>query len=60
MLVSIYRLNNNIKDIYISIGHKISLETAIDIVKQLIKKFHFIPEPLRIADTNSKKYSNFT
>ena len=55
-----YRLNNNIKDIYISIGHKISLETAIDIVKQLIKKFHFIPEPLRIADTNSKKYSNFT
>ncbi len=55
-----YRLNNNTKDIYISIGHKISLETAIDIVKQLIKKFHFIPEPLRIADTNSKKYSNFT
>ena len=58
--ILVYRLNNNIKDIYISIGHKISLETAIDIVKQLIKKFHFIPEPLRIADTNSKKYSNFT
>jgi deoxyribonuclease V len=55
-----YRLKNNRKYIYISVGHKISLETAIDIVKQLIKKFHFIPEPLRIADTNSKKYSNFT
>ncbi len=47
-----YRLNNNTKDIYISIGHKISLETAIDIVKQLIKKSHFIPAPLRIADIN--------
>lgn len=50
-----YRLKNNRKDIYISVGHKISLETAIDIVKQLIKKSHFIPEPLRIADINSKK-----
>ena len=54
-----YRLKNK-KDIYISVGHKISLETAIDIVKQLIKKSYFIPEPLRIADINSKKYSNFS
>ena len=54
-----YRLKNNRKDIHISVGHKISLETAIDIVKQLIKKSHFIPAPLRIADINSKKYSNF-
>jgi len=49
-----YRLKNNRKDIHISVGHKISLETAIDIVKQLIKKSHFIPAPLRIADINSK------
>jgi deoxyribonuclease V len=55
-----YRLKNNRKDIYISVGHKISLETAIDIVKQLIKKSHFIPESLIIADINSKKYSNFS
>ena len=55
-----YRLKNNRKYIYISVGHKISLETAIDIVKQLIKKSYFIPEPLRIADINSKKYSNFS
>ncbi len=47
-----YRLKNNRKDIHISVGHKISLETAIDIVKQLIKKSHFIPAPLRIADIN--------
>ena len=55
-----YRIRkNNKKDIYISIGHKISLETAVSIVRNLTKKCEFIPEPLRIADTNSKKYSNF-
>ena len=47
------------KNIYVSVGHKISLETAIDIIKKLTKKSEFIPEPLRIADINSKKYSNF-
>ena len=50
-----YRIKkNNKKDIYVSVGHKISLETSIDIVKQIIKKSHFIPEPLRIADINQK------
>ena len=51
-----YRLKNNRKDIYISVGHKISLETSIDIVKKLTKKSEFIPEPLRIADIYSKKH----
>ena len=51
-----YRIKkNNKKDIYISVGHKISLETSIDIVKKLTKKSEFIPEPLRIADIYSKK-----
>lgn len=45
---------NNRKDIYVSVGHKISLETSIDIVKKLTKKSEFIPEPLRIADIYSK------
>jgi deoxyribonuclease V len=55
-----YRISkNNKKNIYVSVGHKISLETAIDIIKKLTKKSEFIPEPLRIADINSKKYSNF-
>ena len=47
---------NNRKDIYVSVGHKISLETSIDIVKKLTKKSEFIPEPLRIADIYSKKH----
>ncbi|HLN35244.1 MAG TPA: endonuclease V [Nitrososphaeraceae archaeon] len=50
---------NNKKNVYVSVGHKISLETAIDIIKKLTKKTEFIPEPLRIADINSKKCSNF-
>jgi deoxyribonuclease V len=55
-----YRIRkNNKKDIYVSIGHKISLETAVNIVINLTKKKEFIPEPLKIADRNSKKYSNF-
>ena len=52
-----YRIKkNNRKDIYVSVGHKISLETSIDIVKKLTKKSEFIPEPLRIADIYSKKH----
>jgi deoxyribonuclease V len=47
---------NNKKNIYVSVGHKISLETSVDIVKKLTKKSEFIPEPLRIADIYSKKY----
>jgi len=52
-----YRIKkNNKKDIYVSVGHKISLETSIGIVKKLTKKSEFIPEPLRIADIYSKKH----
>ncbi|MDQ3719026.1 MAG: endonuclease V, partial [Thermoproteota archaeon] len=47
------------KQIYVSVGHKISLTTAIHIIKRLIKKEEWVPEPLRIADLNSKNYLNF-
>jgi deoxyribonuclease V len=43
------------KQIYVSVGHKISLTTAIQIIKKITKKEEWIPEPLRIADLNSKK-----
>jgi len=39
--------------IYISNGHKCSLQTAIDIVRLTIDKFR-IPEPLRQADLRSR------
>ena len=49
-----YQLGDK-KSIYISTGHKISLHTAKRIVKEVIKKNNWYPEPLRIADQNSKK-----
>ncbi len=42
------------KPIYISVGHKISLINAIRIIKQLVRPKERIPEPLRLADINSK------
>ena len=54
-----YRIKKiNKKDIYVSIGHKISLATAINIVMDLIKDNERLPEPLRLADIHSKKYKN--
>jgi deoxyribonuclease V len=52
--------NEGAKQIYVSVGHKISLDSAIKIVQQLIKIAEWMPEPLRIADINSKNYFNFT
>ena len=47
------------KSIYVSVGHKLSLESSIRIVKQLVKSEEWIPEPLRIADLSSKCHCNF-
>ena len=47
------------KPIYISIGHKISLKKSIQIVQKLTKVGQRMPEPLRIADINSKNDLNF-
>jgi deoxyribonuclease V len=42
------------KSYYVSVGHKISLHSAILIVKKTIKTGEWAPEPLRIADQRSK------
>ncbi len=42
------------KPIYVSPGHKISLKTSVEIVKNCIKFPHKLPEPLHLAH----KYSN--
>lgn len=41
-------------DAYVSVGHKVSLETAMTIAKRLTKKGEWLPEPLRLADTHSR------
>ena len=44
---------------YISAGHKISLKKSIQIVENLTKDGERLPEPLKIADLNSKNHFNF-
>jgi deoxyribonuclease V len=44
----------NKKPIYISVGHGLTLETAVKIVSSLILPKERLPEPLRLADRFSK------
>lgn len=46
-------LKTHEKPIYVSVGHRISLKTAVKLVKEVSK--HRIPEPLRLADINSRR-----
>ena len=50
-----YEIKQNKKKLYVSIGRKISLNTAVKIVKELIVNNNWYPEPLRLADFNSKQ-----
>jgi deoxyribonuclease V len=43
------------KKVFVSVGHKISLKTATEIVQELIKENEWLPEPLRLADYYSKQ-----
>jgi len=52
-----YEIKQNKKKLYVSVGHKISLNTAVKIIKELIVKDNWYPEPLRLADFNSKQIS---
>jgi len=49
-----YEIKQNKKKIYVSVGHKINLKTAVKIIKELTVKGNWYPEPLRLADFNSK------
>ncbi|MDE1830005.1 MAG: endonuclease V [Thaumarchaeota archaeon] len=42
------------KKIFVSVGHKISLKTALKITGSLVKEGQWLPEPLRLADRLSK------
>lgn len=52
------RKNTPKKTVYVSVGHKTSLFTAVELVRSLTKKDEILPEPLRIADIESKNYCN--
>lgn len=42
------------KKLYVSVGHRISLESAVPTVKSLTKSGEWLPEPLRLADAYSR------
>ncbi|XP_062082940.1 uncharacterized protein LOC133789194 isoform X2 [Humulus lupulus] len=52
--VAIRSTGDGLKPIFISIGHRISLDTAIQIVKMTCK--YRVPEPIRQADIRSRDY----
>ncbi|MBI2176597.1 endonuclease V [Candidatus Woesearchaeota archaeon] len=37
------------KPLYVSVGHKVSLHTAVDVVTKTIRQPHKLPEPLHLA-----------
>ncbi|TLX93678.1 MAG: endonuclease V [Thaumarchaeota archaeon] len=47
--------NKKGKKIYVSVGNKISLRNAVEIIKSLIKEGQWQPEPIIIADKCSKR-----
>ncbi len=53
-------VRQNTKPIYISVGHRIKLDTAVNIVYRLILPRERIPEPLRLADIHSKAQARFS
>ncbi len=46
---AVVRTRANIKPVYVSVGHKISLETAVKIVTACLRGYR-LPEPTRLAD----------
>ena len=42
------------KKLYVSVGHRISLESSVSAVKSLTKSGEWLPEPLRLADAYSR------
>jgi len=51
-----YIIKKNKKKIYVSVGNKINLKTATKLVNEMIMDNNWYPEPLRIADFNSKQF----
>ena len=44
------RTHKNVKPVFLSIGHKVDIDTAMDIIKSLVTKESHIPIPTRYAD----------
>lgn len=53
---AVLRTKDNISPVFVSIGHKVSLDTSIKLVLEMAVTR--IPEPTKIADSEVKKYAN--
>lgn len=51
----VVRTHRNVKPIFLSIGHKVDIDTAMNIVKVLVTKESHIPIPTRYADIMTHK-----
>ncbi|MCF8104385.1 MAG: deoxyribonuclease V [Desulfohalobiaceae bacterium] len=46
---AVVRTRSRVKPVYVSTGHRVGLETAVDLVLSLCPRYR-IPEPIRLAD----------
>jgi deoxyribonuclease V len=64
MIGSVVTPKEGLKPVYVSIGHLISLETAVKIVKHCTRDRNRIPEPIaqahRIASEEKRKIQELT
>ena len=51
-----YAVNRRNRDIYISIGHRVTAEDALKIALSVWNRESLLPEPLRLADKISREY----
>jgi deoxyribonuclease V len=53
ILGAVLRTQDGVKPVFVSPGHKISLQTAIQVVLRLAPRYR-IPDPLRVADQSAR------
>jgi deoxyribonuclease V len=54
---AVLRTRRAARPVFVSVGHRISLETAIALVLRCTGRFR-LPEPLRAADRLSRRHSD--
>jgi deoxyribonuclease V len=52
---AVLRTRRGVRPVYVSVGHRVSLETAIDLVLRCTGRFR-LPEPIRAADRLSRRH----
>ncbi|MCM8823432.1 MAG: deoxyribonuclease V [Candidatus Omnitrophica bacterium] len=56
---AVVRTKDNVKPVYVSVGNRIDLNNAIEIILKCTVRYR-LPEPLRLADQLSRKYLFYT